>query len=353
MLSLEELLAALRGRPDRSGLIRDFVPPPRFREKRFANYHPRHPTQEAAAARLAALAGQLPPKPSPGLLRGFLGRASRRGPGGVYLDGGFGVGKTHLLAAFWHAAPTPRAYFSFDELMYFIGLEGPAGAAEAFGGYRVVAVDEWELDDPGNLKMALAFLRRMVAGGVHVAVTSNTLPLELGAGRFSQKDFRSEIEELGGVFEVLRIEGDDYRHRRFEADPGRGYFVDPAAFARAAASAPPHALHAEFGPLVTALAGVHPIRYRELARAPEHLLLEGVEPLHRLPDALRWVHFVDSVYDAGVPLTASGGIALGAFFPDEALRGPYGKKLSRCLSRMEELLGEGSGRQTPLARDRV
>jgi len=28
--------------------------------------------------------------------------------GGVYLDGGFGVGKTHLLASLWHAVPSPR-----------------------------------------------------------------------------------------------------------------------------------------------------------------------------------------------------------------------------------------------------
>jgi hypothetical protein len=43
---------------------------------------------------------------------------------GIYLDGGFGVGKTHLLAAFWHEAPEPRTYLSFDELVYFIGLAG-------------------------------------------------------------------------------------------------------------------------------------------------------------------------------------------------------------------------------------
>ena len=31
------------------------------------------------------------------------------GPGGVYLDGGYGVGKTHLLASLWHAAPGARS----------------------------------------------------------------------------------------------------------------------------------------------------------------------------------------------------------------------------------------------------
>ena len=52
------------------------------------------------------------------------------------------------------------------------------------------------------------------------------MPLELGAGRFSQKDFAAEIEELASAFEVLRIEGEDYRHRYFESRPGEEYFVD-------------------------------------------------------------------------------------------------------------------------------
>ena len=37
------------------------------------------------------------------------GRTGRTAPGGVYLDGGFGVGKTHLLASLWHAAPGAEA----------------------------------------------------------------------------------------------------------------------------------------------------------------------------------------------------------------------------------------------------
>jgi hypothetical protein len=33
-------------------------------------------------------------------------------------------------------------------------------------------------------------------------------------------------------------------------------------------------------------------------------------------------------------------VALGELFPPEFLAGAYGKKFSRCLSRMEEMLGE-------------
>jgi cell division protein ZapE len=344
LLSLESLLSSLRGRAPAGELLRQFRPPSRFATKRFDIYHPRHPSQQRTANRLAALAKDLRQTTDRGVLGALFGRASRRGPsGGVYLDGGFGVGKTHLLASFWHVSPEPRAYLSFDELMFFIGMVGSSGAAETFEGYRVLAIDEWELDDPGNLKMALAFLRGVLARGAFIAVTSNTLPLELGAGRFSQKDFRGEVEELASAFEVLRIEGEDYRHRRFEVSPGGEYFSDPGALESQLAAATSRTLAVSFPDLLRALSDVHPIRFRDLAREIDWIVVFGVDHIAGLNDALRWVHFIDSAYDAGIRFSASGSIALGGLFSGDALEGPFGKKLSRCLSRMEEMLGERRG----------
>jgi cell division protein ZapE len=344
LLTLEPLLRALPARPDPAELAAGFVPPPRFAAKRFDDYRPdpRHPSQAAAVARLRAVAEELEGERGGlgGLLRGALGR--RRGGSGVYLDGGFGVGKTHLLAALWHAAPAPRAYLSFDELVYAIGLLGVEGTRQAFRGMRLVAVDEWELDDPGNLKMALAFLRGALADGVRVATTSNTIPDDLGRGRFDQKSFRAEIEELSGAFEVLEIEGADYRHRRFEADPGRAYFLDAAGMERATREAGPRTLRAAFPELLEGLAEVHPIRYTALVGRVGGLLVDGLAPFARLYDGLRWVHFVDKVYDGHVSLAATSSAPLGELFPRAFLTGAYGKKFSRCLSRMEEMLAESA-----------
>ncbi|HEX5723866.1 MAG TPA: AFG1/ZapE family ATPase, partial [Longimicrobiaceae bacterium] len=273
-----------------------------------------------------------------GRLRAALGRRPRGG--GVYLDGGFGVGKTHLLAALWHAAPRPSAYLSFDELVYTLGLLGVEGTRRAFRGRHLVAVDEWELDDPGNLKLALAFLRGVLADGIRVAATSNTVPDELGRGRFDQKRFAAEVEELAGAFETLPVAGEDYRHRRFEADPGRACFLERAEMDAAVRAAPPRALHVEFGALLRGLGELHPIRYFALVEALDALLLEEVAPLDDLYAALRWVHFVDKLYDGAVPLAATSTAALGALFPPAFLAGAYGKKFSRCLSRLEEMLGE-------------
>jgi cell division protein ZapE len=348
MLSIDELLESLRERPRTSDLLRDFVPPPRFADKRFDNYHPRHPSQSEGVEKLSGIPGRLARRRQTKPFSFFGRRSTPDEPRGVYLDGGFGVGKTHLLAALWNESADPKAYLTFDELMYFIGMVGTGRAVEAFTGYRLLAVDEWELDDPGNLKMALAYLRGVLADEVFVAVTSNTLPLELGAGRFSQKDFRAEVEELASSFEVIRVAGSDYRHRHFEADPGRGFFTDPLRLELAAKSAT-DGMVVPFRILLDGLARVHPIRYRDLVRRLKVLLVQDVDRIALLPDALRWVHLIDAVYDSGLPLVASGSIPLVELFPVDALRGPYGKKLSRCLSRMEELLGEGGGKESPVA----
>lgn len=341
MIELDALISALPARPDPRELVRGFVPPARFAAKSFEEYAPRHPTQESARDRLEALTRSLSNARGEGLggrIRALV--AGRPRGGGVYLDGGFGVGKTHLLAALWNAAPAPKSYLSFDQLVHFIGLVGLDGARTAFSDRRLIAIDEWELDDPGNLKIALAFLRGAVADGVRLAVTSNTLPLELGAGRFSQKDFRSEIEELAAAFEVIRIEGVDYRHRHFEADPGREYFEPADDVARNANAAGGRVLLVEFPRLLAALEQVHPIRYAALATAISALAVVRLHPVVRLPEALRCVHFIDALYDSGVPLSASSDVPLGELFPPDFLTGPFGKKMSRCLSRMEELLGE-------------
>ena len=343
MLTLESLLRSLPDRPDGRELLEAFVPPPRFAEKRFDNFRPdtRYPSQRHALERLRGVAAEL----REGSLDGWMRRVrvtlgARPRGSGVYLDGGFGVGKTHLLAALWNAAPAPKSFLSFDELVYTIGLLGVGPTREVFQGQRLVAVDEWELDDPGNLKLALAFLRGALEDGIRVVTTSNTVPDELGRGRFSQKDFAAEIEELAGAFEVVRIQGEDFRHRHFRANPGVEYFLPPDELARRAREAGAGALHVGFDGLLAALREVHPIRYTALAERIGALFVEAVRPVDQLPDALRWVHFVDKVYDDAVPLAASSGVPLGALFPGDFVRGPYGKKFSRCLSRMEELLAE-------------
>src|SRR4051794_32917333 len=84
-------------------LAAGFTPPKRFSDVRFETFvpDPGHPSQAAAKAALATFAATLGPSAPTG---GRWGRRSsppprREGNPGRYLDGGFGVGKTHLLAS--------------------------------------------------------------------------------------------------------------------------------------------------------------------------------------------------------------------------------------------------------------
>jgi len=131
-------------------LIAGLVPPPLFGAVRFETYRPdpAEPTQATALHELREFAESVDRPATRGRLRRR--RASGGGPRGVYLDGGFGVGKTHLLASLWHAVAGPKAYATFVELTHLAGALGFAAVVEALGGMRLLAIDEFELDDPGD-----------------------------------------------------------------------------------------------------------------------------------------------------------------------------------------------------------
>src|SRR5947209_3938279 len=108
-------------------LLAELVPPPRFASARFGTYvpDPAEPSQAAARDLLAPRAAR---SGNEGRASRFSARRLLRGSGaggsasggfegksGVYLDGGYGVGKTHLLASLWHAAEGQKAYGTFVE----------------------------------------------------------------------------------------------------------------------------------------------------------------------------------------------------------------------------------------------
>jgi cell division protein ZapE len=257
------------------------------------------------------------------------------GPQGVYLDGGFGVGKTHLLVAAYWEAPGPKAFLTFEELTYALGLMGLKEGARRFSGLRYLFIDEFELDDPGNAQMATHFLALTMDKGLRVATTSNTPPGALGEGRFNADQFRHQIQGLARRFAVERIEGEDYRHREAKGPPRpwgeeellRRFREDPR----------PKTLDA-FPELLAHLRALHPIRYRYLFSGVEVVYLRGLEPIPDQNDALRFVHFVDQVYNLGLELKASGA-PLEALFPETYRHGAFAKKYGRALSRLAELLG--------------
>jgi cell division protein ZapE len=312
----------------------ELAPPPQFEHASFESYRPDpdFPSQQAALDRLGEFAAAWRAQ-RPG---GFFSR--NRKPKselpGVYLDGGFGVGKTHLLAALWHVAPGPKYFGTFIEYTALVGALGYAQAVQLLTDARLICIDEFELDDPGDTMLMTRFLGELMASGTRVAATSNTPPNALGEGRFAAADFLREIHALSANFETLRIDGLDYRRRDTEGH-AEGLASDADVIRTAEAlAARGHRISLDgFDELIAHLATVHPSKYIKLLDGVEVIALEGVHELTDQNAALRLVAFIDRVYDAEIPIIASG-TPLDRVFASDMMAGGYRKKYLRAMSRM-------------------
>jgi cell division protein ZapE len=252
----------------------------------------------------------------------------------LYLDGGFGVGKTHLLAATWFESNLEKVFLSFAELVYTIGALGMEKAVQAFGRYKLICLDEFELDDVGNTLMVAMFFGRLIEAGTRVVTTSNTLPNQLGEGRFNANDFKREIQSIASRFESLRLDGEDYRHREGLSTPHP--LTDTQLEQQFQAFTGVKAFE-NFTDLNAHLEKLHPIRYVGLLEGVEGVFVKGLSPLQKQDDALRFVHFIDKLYDREIRFAACG-CEISELFLESYKHGGYAKKYARCVSRLGELL---------------
>jgi cell division protein ZapE len=324
---------------DPAALLAGLVPTLRFASAAFETFVPdrRYPSQEHALHRMRNFSSAIDRRPS--RLR-FLNR-ERAAARAIYLDGGYGVGKTHLLASIYHATAGQRYYLSFAELAYTISRLGMQPTLEAFAGACLVCIDEFELDDVAQTRMAAMFLRQVLEQrAMHVVTTSNTLPSDLGQGRFAADAFQRDIGDIAAAFEIVTIDGEDYRHRRWD-ELARPRLLEPAEldqqFTRDVAN---ERVLLDWPALATQLEQVHPVHYGQIAGRLESLYLRGLEPIADQAVALRLVHFVDKLYDQEVRLSVSSTVPLTELFSASYRHGGYEKKYRRCLSRLHELLSE-------------
>jgi cell division protein ZapE len=312
--------------PSLSGaeMVAQLVPPRQFASASLDSYRPDrdYPSQGAAVA----------------AIRNFIGNSTggglfsrRKNPPtlpGIYLDGGFGVGKTHLLAALWHMASGRKYFGTFIEYTALVGALGYAPAVKLLTGASLLCIDEFELDDPGDTRLMARLLGELANSGTRIAATSNTPPNALGEGRFAAQDFLREIDSLAARFTTLRIDGLDYRRR------------DTDAHARVSTDVPGELSRVEgittldeFGEVLAHLASVHPSRYVRIVEGLSAVGLTNVVSFTNQTDALRFVAFVDRLYDAQVRVIADG-TPLDQVFPDDMLAGGYRKKYLRAVSRL-------------------
>ena len=317
-------------------MLASLVPPPQFDGATFESYRAdaAYPSQEDAKETLIRFAGRgAPPKRG-----GFFSRAKKEPETkpGVYLDGGFGVGKTHLLASIYHAMPARRKYFgSFIEYTALVGALGYKNTVDLLKGADLLCIDEFELDDPGDTMVMTRLIGELVPTGTKLAATSNTPPNALGEGRFAAQDFLREIHAMSDSFQTIRIDGVDFRQRALD---GHAVVSDDDSYARAIDEGAGHgnASDDSFADVIRHLARVHPSRYLRIIAELDLVGLRDVRVLTDQSEALRFVAFVDRVYDAQIPIVATG-VSLDQVFAEEMLNGGYRKKYLRAVSRLNAL----------------
>lgn len=317
-------------------MLASLVPPPQFDGATFDSYRAdeAYPSQEEAKETLLRFAG----RGAPVKKASFFSRPKKEAAvkPGVYLDGGFGVGKTHLLASIYHAMPARRKYFgSFIEYTALVGALGYKNTVDLLRGADLLCIDEFELDDPGDTMVMTRLLGELVTSGTKLAATSNTPPNALGEGRFAAQDFLREIHQMSDSFQTMRIDGVDFRQRAID---GHSIVLSDEGYASAIATASESGLVSDdaFDEVVAHLARVHPSRYIRLIDGLRLVGLRDVRVLTDQSEALRFVAFVDRVYDAQIPIAATG-VSLDQVFAEEMLGGGYRKKYLRAISRLNAL----------------
>lgn len=319
-------LTALNPEINARSILESMTPPPEFSRARFTNYLPdaAFPSQRSALVEAEKFAAAF------AVRRLRLGKAPS--DPGIYFDGGFGVGKTHLLASIWHKVDGEKLFGSFLEYTSAIGFLGFASAVELMSKYRLICIDEFELDDPGDTMIMSRLLKELSVLGVKFAATSNTPPNALGEGRFAAADFQREIQGLGNQFRIVTIDGEDFRHR----DPdGHAENLETPELEAWCSAVDGH--FDTFDDLLVHLSSLHPTRYRTLLAGVRGLGLSHVRRLDNQLDALRFVSFVDRAYELQIPIRSSGSVSITDIFGEDMLHGGYRKKYLRCISRLSAL----------------
>jgi len=296
-------------------LISELVPPYEFSKVSFHSYIPDPKFESQTDAQNKALL--------------FAKEVSKRSSvsQGLYLDGGFGVGKTHLLASTYHSATVSKAFGPFLAFTSLIGYLGFQSALDELSKFRLICIDEFELDDPGDTMMMSRLLKELSLKGVSFAATSNTPPNALGAGRFASENFQREIQSVADRFEIVRIDGEDYRHRssnyEFVGLPSDVSDLDSSK----------RLVVTSLRELLTFLGSIHQSRYAKVTEQFESLVVMDLFEIQDQFEGLRLVSFIDRCYERGIAFAFTGANP-ATLFREDHVAGAYQKKYLRCRSRL-------------------
>lgn len=290
---------------------------------------------------------------------------------GLYLWGGVGRGKTHIVNALHASLPFSnkmRVHFhSFMQLVHqklrsLGGREEPlaAIAAQLATDTRIICFDEFHVSDITDAMLLGRLLEALFARGVTLVATSNIAPDDLYLGGLQREQFLPAIELIKAHTEVVHLDsGVDYRLRVLERSEIYYCPLDPRA--EEALSASFHDLAQDnvrtdtdmeiMGRNIHARGlgdGVAWFDYAavcetpraagdyiEIARRFHTVLLSNVPVMddEQRDRVVRFVHLVDEIYERNVNLIISAAARPDGLYTGERLS----VRFDRARSRLAEM----------------
>ncbi len=316
--------------------------PLKFQHCNFENYIPNeeYPSQKEVKDKLIGFVGELEEFNKKRCCDSVVKRIlkNKHKPKGIYLDGGFGVGKTHLLSSIGNTYKGSSIFVSFSELMYLIAYFNLLPLVEKMSAFDVVLLDEFELDDPGDAMMGINFIREISNTDTIVVTTSNTTPVALGGRKFDIMVFKERIGKLVNYFQTLAIDGKDYRVTK---TPKTEYDSSKKGLKDLFNEYKPKnrkKMYVTFDQLIEKMRDIHPVRYINFNSSIDAIFIENLRRFtdDEMLDALRFTYFIDVLYYGSVDIFISTDIQLWDMFSDDLKDGKFKNKIMRCLSRISE-----------------
>ena len=297
------------------------------------------------------------------------GRGKREPVRGLYVWGGVGCGKTHLVDLFYRAPRLDsKLRTHFHRFMQLVHGELHTLSERAdplqivadriAGRARLLCFDEFHVSDITDAMILGRLLAGLFERGVTLVATSNIEPSRLYADGLQRERFLPAIDLLERHTKVIRLDsGTDYRLRTLER--ARTWYapLGPEAEVGLAecfrALAPDHAVD---GGALTILGRTVPaVRhgggvawfdfealcegprsvadYIEIARNFHSVVLGGVPTLDddRRDPVRRFIHLVDELYDRNVNLIVSAATSPDRLYRGHKLIEPFRRTQSRLV----------------------